>query len=291
MRTPWDEHFIANLPSIGGFYTSHLRTGPFGLTSAFLEAAWALEPRLIRDRQAYMMVPEPDADVLVIDSMDDVARVLTRYRYPTSGEIDYPAMLADGIAGVHLTERGARANPAMWYWTHESSLWLRWCFNAEPQELASTLVVSQEPERAVRPPYAFHGMAGHFRPWWFVTGPVDTLGNAELQWLHASVKELARDPQHLTRYRLQFYAGMATLIGSVHEHNFPDGRGGLLPTGPALVSALRAAPPIGPQGRAGFVQAVLLSWWLGGSSERLQRPVLPHPPVAVPTLAAIGAAA
>lgn len=290
MRTQWERHFVYNQPD-GGCYTANLEYGPYGPTSAYLETVWLCEPRAVRDRRAYILTPEPEARVAVIDGPADVEAVLEQYRYPRSGEFNYPAMLADGIAAVYLTERAARGAPSMWYWMCAQTLWLRWAFAGEPYELASPLVIPQEPERTVTHPYYFYGMPGAYRDWWFVTGPVDTLGRATLEWLHDCVDTAGHNPQYFDGNRERFYAGVATLLGAITEHNFPDGRGGLLPTGPALVPALVAAPPIGPHGVEVFLGAVLKAWWWGATTERLMRPVLPAPPAEVAALELVGAPA
>ncbi len=86
-----------------------------------------------------VLTPNPVARIYTIDHDDDLRTVIARYPLPLYlGEtppqrIDF-ARFSQDYDALHLTERGEHATrssePNLWGWDCESTLWMRWCFEA-----------------------------------------------------------------------------------------------------------------------------------------------------------------
>ena len=86
----------------------------------------------------WLLTPDPEARILVIDTYEDLERVFERWpdrHEDISWREGYPAWLeiAEEFDGVFVTEDGQwrtrLTHPLSLYgWDCESTLWLRWCF-------------------------------------------------------------------------------------------------------------------------------------------------------------------
>jgi len=114
-----------------GLWTSSLRMGPTGPTSAFWE-----QPLGWMGAQGYFwkIVPGRKAAMLRIDSADGYEVALRHYPDASSGGLDFAALAAD-FDLLHLTARGAAQRSALsCKGPYERTLWLRPLF-ARPPEL------------------------------------------------------------------------------------------------------------------------------------------------------------
>jgi len=115
---------------------------PGRVDAGFIQYARSLDRAGVRSEQAYiqllranrwlwLLVPEPDARVLTIDSLPQLERLLRRYPRSDSPQpaLDFEALVEhyDGLrftrAGVEQTQR-----LGMGSWVCESTLWFRWRF-------------------------------------------------------------------------------------------------------------------------------------------------------------------
>lgn len=126
----------------GGLWTSTLVNG---------STAWAdwcrAESFGNPDAQRWhVVIPDPTARVLVVDSLAGYVDLVERFPYapfafdPTARSLDFLAILAAGYSAVHLTERGnaechhpSPHPPGIdWLclnsWDCESTVWLAWVF-------------------------------------------------------------------------------------------------------------------------------------------------------------------
>ena len=96
-------------------------------------------------RNLWLAYPRADANVYVIDSLDDLVALNERFGAPAYPEWKssfmeaYPDWLkvAEHYDGVNLTDRGQwqtrLAEPNLYGWDCESTLWFRWCFERVEQ--------------------------------------------------------------------------------------------------------------------------------------------------------------
>lgn len=120
----------------GGLWTSTMR--PDG-DSAWMEWRRSEHWEFVDDVHLYALVPDPDAEVLVIDSQTDLREALSAY-----GRTDLDTTMADQFApldfesiavdydGIHLSAAGQRdtrfSRPGLYGWDCESTLWFDWVF-------------------------------------------------------------------------------------------------------------------------------------------------------------------
>ncbi|MFO1518123.1 MAG: hypothetical protein U1F57_00440 [bacterium] len=108
-------------------------------TSTYLEtrgSAWVERGRDLKNH-SYLLRPRADAKIYVVDSYEDLERLMNQYgREDVSGikTLDYEAMSRD-YDGLHLTRKGevdTRPFQGRSYdldtWDVESTLWFRWVF-------------------------------------------------------------------------------------------------------------------------------------------------------------------
>ncbi len=138
-----DNQRLLNQPAAGGLWSFAL--GSAVSPELFVAIFRRTCPELYLHRDFWLLTPEPDTQVVVIDGPDDLAAALDRWPYVTEGargdraEIDYCAVLADGFAGVHLTKAGYDAGlPLMRAWEPDATCWLRWAFVGPPRKVPET---------------------------------------------------------------------------------------------------------------------------------------------------------
>lgn len=89
----------------------------------------------------FVLEPEPDLKILVVDTMKDLEKIVARYQGGYGGwvssftaRLDFEQMLADGYDGMHLTEEGQwrtrLTEPNLYGWDCESTIWFRWVFKS-----------------------------------------------------------------------------------------------------------------------------------------------------------------
>jgi len=106
----------------GGMWTATLRDGP---RSAFTD-------RVRGDGLWWVLEPAPRARILIINIPADWEAIVARFSRTDGQGPDFERIAAYGVAGVHLTECGARDVPALAEWEGESTVWLRWAFVLDP---------------------------------------------------------------------------------------------------------------------------------------------------------------
>ncbi len=140
IATPTPERMqpIANagIKPRGGLWTSTYQPDP--PTSAWVEF-YRTEPGAASvlpnpdDLHWSVLTPSRAARIYTIDHDDDLRAVIARYPFSTPQRIDFERFSQDYDA-LHLTERGQQATcssePQLWGWDCESTLWMRWCFDA-----------------------------------------------------------------------------------------------------------------------------------------------------------------
>lgn len=97
-------------------------------------------------KRLWLLTPRPDANLIVINTQDDLHRFLARpeqrayverqdprFRTNSFAVIDFEALAVMGVDGIHLTESGQWAThlsfPGLYGWDSESTCWLRWAFD------------------------------------------------------------------------------------------------------------------------------------------------------------------
>jgi len=106
----------------GGMWTATLRDGP---RSAFTERARG-------DGVWWVLEPDPRARILIINTPADWDAIIARFPRTDGPGPDFEQMVAYGVAGLHLTEHGAREAACLTAWEMESTVWLRWAFLVDP---------------------------------------------------------------------------------------------------------------------------------------------------------------
>jgi len=106
----------------GGMWTATLRDGP---RSAFTE-------RVRGDGLWWVLEPDPRARILVVNTPADWDAIIARFPRTDGSGPNFEQMVAYGVAGVHLTEHGAREVACLTAWEVESTVWLRWAFLLDP---------------------------------------------------------------------------------------------------------------------------------------------------------------
>lgn len=137
------DRYNLRLKPSGGLWTSSLT--PNGTTGW---AEWCRDEDFgAVDAAAWWIVaPIADAEIVVIDGIDDLTALVETFPMPTGLESyglparvpDFLAMRNAGIAGVRLTEAGHDATRYVTplgtsSWDCESTVWLRWCFQRVEQ--------------------------------------------------------------------------------------------------------------------------------------------------------------
>lgn len=122
----------------GGLWTSTLRDDG---GCAWLDWCRANDWGPADDDHIYVLEPEPNARVIVIDGVDDM-----RSAQDTFARVDlHPAIsrsfaaldyeeIAETYDAVHVTDQGQRetrfSRPGLYGWDCESTVWLRWAFES-----------------------------------------------------------------------------------------------------------------------------------------------------------------
>ena len=92
-----------------------------------------------RSNAQWLLTPETDARLLVVDTFADLMALVERYSAVKTGyeavyTLDFVAMAQDGYAGLNLTDEGQWAtrhtDPNLNGWDCESTVWFRWAFES-----------------------------------------------------------------------------------------------------------------------------------------------------------------
>ena len=93
-------------------------------------------------RRTYHLRPHPRATVAVINSAQDVTKLLAQFEHPLPAQFANAGLprqldfekLSGYVDGIYLTDAGAednhyhRTETTLFTWDLESILWLKWCF-------------------------------------------------------------------------------------------------------------------------------------------------------------------
>ena len=125
----------------GGFWTSSWQEET--QDSAWVEWCRGEDFDGVDEKMWFLLTPNPDCKLYIIDSQQDFHRCLMEYGQPASiasidpifaqkRVIDFEK-LAKEYDGLHVTEHGSYVNHLSYpndlnAWDCESTLWFRWCF-------------------------------------------------------------------------------------------------------------------------------------------------------------------
>lgn len=131
--TPAENREMPWYKPYGGMWTSSLTTNRPHATDWL---RWCCAESWGTRYELWQIVGEPGSRVAVVDSMDDLEKLLKGYgllrdeRFDSHfAAIDFEAMRADGFAGLRLTEDGMWTThlpprgPSMYGWDAESTVW------------------------------------------------------------------------------------------------------------------------------------------------------------------------
>ncbi|HUY78026.1 MAG TPA: hypothetical protein VMV29_14730 [Ktedonobacterales bacterium] len=140
-------HTFAGKPE-GGLWTS--TWDEQAQTAEWLDWLRSEEPGWLEPLQGWLLIPQHDASVYVIDGVADLQRCISAYprqdaamrqfldEHPTlrswmlAREIDHEAIHAAGYVGFHLTSAGQHrtrhSQPDLYGWDVECTVWYEWAF-------------------------------------------------------------------------------------------------------------------------------------------------------------------